>query len=233
MASYTRAYTDYLERIEEVKLLCGRAAKLERSRDSVLHGNDISALCRSSVVLLSSHIEGYVRELGEQTLDRIVERRVSGSRLAPRFYYYTSRASIEEIRSTTEPDRIAEKVFSFSQGDHKYWDDTSDFIHSIDARVFSHGFANPKFEKIKKYLNRFGYEDYRRDFFGALGPRGNIVSSAIDHIVDTRNSIAHGDRNVTKTPGEIKVMIEEAKLFCRTTDRVFGKWCARNICAIR
>lgn len=233
MPRYTSVYSDFLERLREVEILRSKASVLERSRHSFRHGNEISALCRGSVVLLSSHIEAYVKELGEHTLDAIYNNGVCRSNLAPQFYYYISKERIEHIRGTSQPNRIADHVFSFLKHEHQYWkrEDGLDIPASSD--VFNSGFSNPTFSKVKSYFGRFGYDQYKHDFFKTLNRDAITISNKLDQIVDTRNLIAHGDPSATKTPKDVIDMIQTSKIFCRTTDMIFGNWCRDTLCNIR
>jgi hypothetical protein len=233
MPRYTPVYGAFVARLDEVKLLRTKAATLNRTKNAVRHGAEISALCRASIVLLSSHIEAYVKELGEHTIDSIYKHKVSRSNIALLFFYHISKERIENIRSGSDPEKIASSTRTFIESDSELWNTTGEFPFPISASDFNGGFSNPKFEKTKAYFGRFGYSNYRRDFFGKLGRNGQSTINNLDHIIDTRNSIAHGDPNSTKTPDEVKDMIDTAILFCRTTDEIFAKWCRGNLCNIR
>jgi hypothetical protein len=233
MARYTSVYSDFVSRLDEVELLRKKAAALERSSRSFVHGPEISALCRASVVLLSSHIEAYIKELGEHTLDTAHRMLVPRSRIAPQFFYYVTREQIESIRDSSQPDAIARHVQALVDSEIQHWQGSGPIHGPISSSNFNAGFSNPKFEKIKAYFGRFGYIDFRKDFMRSLTVRGNIVEGALNSIVDTRNAIAHGDPSATKTPGEVKEMQATAKEFCRTVDDVFSKWCSKSLCKIR
>lgn len=233
MARYTMVYTDFIARIDEVSLLRKKAAALERSSKSLLHGAEISALCRASVVLLSSHIEAYVKELGEHTLDSAHQKSVLRSRIAPQFFYYVSRERIENIRSSSNPENIANHVQLFIDNDARFWQGTGAIHGPISSQDFNAGFSNPKFDKVKTYFGRFGYSEFRRDFMRLLARDGTTVETGLNLIVDTRNAIAHGDPTATKTPGEVKAMEATARIFCRTVDTVFANWCKGAFCQIR
>ncbi len=233
MARFIPNYGDFSERLNEVKILRKKAAKLERSKDSFSHGDEISALCRGAVVLLSGHIEAYVKELGEHTLDTLYLKKVCRSRLAPQFFYHVSRELIDSIRDASQAERIALHMQSFVDSDITYWSKTSPLPTPISSETFNKGFANPKFDKVKAYFGRFGYTEFRRDFFRELGRDAQTTVNSLDHIVNTRNSIAHGDPSATKTPLEVRGMIDTAKSFCRTTDTVFARWCKGQLCPIR
>lgn len=172
MPRYTVVYQDFISRIEEVKLLRKKAAALERSSHSTRHGPEISALCRASVVLLSSHVEAYIKELGEHTLDATFLRSVPKHKVAPQFFYYISRERIDNIRNSSQPETIANHVQNFVDNDIIYWQ-TSGTLHGpISSQEFNVGFSNPKFDKVKAYLGRFGYTDFRKDFMRILKRRG-------------------------------------------------------------
>lgn len=233
MPRFTRVYSEFISRIDEVSMLRKKAAALERSSRSLLHGPEIRALCRASVVLLSSHIEAYIKELGELVLDSAHQQGTPRNRISPQFFYYVSRERIEGIRGGSQPDAIARNVQDFIDNDLPYWQGTGALHGPISSAIFNSGFSNPAFQKVKAYFGRFGYTDFRVDFMRALAHRGNGVETALDTIVNTRNAIAHGDPAATKTPGEVKEMEYTAKEFCRVVDQVFASWCRRSICKIR
>lgn len=233
MPRFTSVYGEFSSRIDEVSLLRRKAASLERSRTSLQHGPEIRGLCRSSVVLLSSHIEAYVKELGEHTLDSAHAQAIPRSRVAAQFFYYVSRDRIENIRSGSQPEAIAKNVQTFVDSELLHWHGAGPLHGPISSSAFNSGFSNPKFDKVRAYFGRFGYADFRKDFMRVLGPRGNTIETGLDAIVNTRNSIAHGDPAATKTPAEVKLMEETAKEFCRTVDAIFSNWCKRSLCKIR
>jgi len=232
MSRFTPIYGAFVARLDEVNLLRAKAAALGRTKNAVRRGAEISALCRGSVVLLSSHIEAFVKELGEHTLDSIYDKQVCRSRIALPFFYHMSREKVDLIRSTVSAEKIAESVQSFVADGSSMWGNAGKFPMPISADEFNTGFSNPKFDKVKSYFNRFGYSEFRRDFFRELGRDAQITANALDQIVDTRNSIAHGDPAATKTPQELNEMIASAKLFCRTADSIFSRWCKINLCNI-
>ncbi|SHL51430.1 hypothetical protein SAMN05518668_101362 [Sphingobium sp. YR657] len=233
MTRFTPVYGEFVDRLGEISLLRSKAAALAQTTRAVRHRAEISALCRGSVVLLSSHIEAYVKELGEHTLDAIYDNGVCRSKISLPFFYHLSRARIENVRSGSQPANIASHMRSFVEHDATMWGSQGGFPTPIVAYDFNGGFSNPSFDKVKAYLGRFGYENFRRDFMRRLGRAAQPTITGLDQIVDTRNSIAHGDPSATKTPAEVKDMITLAKVFCRTVDTLFAEWCSANLCKIR
>lgn len=233
MPRYTSVYRDFISRTEEVHLLRKKAGALERSKYSHRHGDEINALCRGAIVLLSSHIEAYIKELGEHAIDKIYVKAVPRSKIAVQFFFHISRDKIESIRSTEHPDKIANHVFNFLNADGDLWNRHDQLTRPIPVEMFNSGFASPKFDKVRAYFWRFGYVDYKTDFYRKLGRDAHQIERNLNLIVATRNLIAHGDPSATKTPSEVGDMADLAKVFCRVTDDLFGGWCKGNICVIR
>lgn len=233
VARFTTAYSEFVVRSQEVLILVRRAASLERSKEVISKGTEIDALCRGAIVLLSSHIEAYVKELGECALDAIYDRNICRSRLNERFFYYISKDWLNRVQDATEPDDVSLKVFEFLAGESEFWGRTGPLPRPIDSQEFCKGFSNPKFDKIRKFLNRFGYDGLRHHINVSLKADAVITLSNVDQIVDTRNAIAHGELSATKTPREVQILVTSAKQFCRTVDDGFASWFKANICPIR
>ena len=73
MTKYSRAYSGLIPRLVEVEHLTRSAARLERL-GAVANRPLIDAQCRGAIVLLNSHLEAFVKELGEVALDRFATR---------------------------------------------------------------------------------------------------------------------------------------------------------------
>lgn len=229
---YTTAYSSFVARLGEVNTL--RRFALERERkDPIGLRREISALCRGSVVLLSSHVEAYVKEAGELAIESLHSRAVSRNSVASKFYYHISKHHLDEIQDTSDPDKIAEKIFDFLRSDLHYWSRTGPFPQSIPTDRFNKGFSNPAFEKTRAYFNRFGYSTYKNDLMRQLQSQFLPTVNMVDQLVDTRNKIAHGELTATKTPSEIKEMTKIIQTYCAATDSVFATWWKDNFCTIR
>lgn len=232
MARYSAAYSNFLERLTEVELLRKQAVILER-KNPIQSGKNINALCRGSVLLISSHVEAYIKELGEHALHCIVTKNVCRSKFDERFFYYISKDIIDEIEKINDPSKVAKKIFAFIDRDVDHWKRIDDFPTPINSVLFNKGFSNPKFIKIKAYLGRFGYIKYKSDMFLHLRANGQPVINMIDQLVDLRNLIAHGDFTATKTPSDILEILKMVKIFCRTTDDCFCSWFKTSFCTLR
>lgn len=232
MSRYTSAYSSFVGRLEEVELLRRFASEKEKKHALMLR-SEINALCRGSVVLLCGHLEAFIKELGEVALDSMHSKNVPRTAVASRLYYHISKNLLDEMKDTSDADRLAEKMFTFINSDLSYWSRVGPFPQQIPVERFNQGFSNPAFKKIRSYFNRFGYADYSRDLARTLKANYQLTVNMVDHLVDTRNKIAHGDPAATKTPGEVRDLVTIIRTYCSTTDSVFASWHKMTFCSIR
>ncbi len=153
--------------------------------------------------------------------------------MAAQFFYHLSKDILDEVQDTADPEKIAVKVFDFLQHHATYWGRMGPFPQPLPVDRFNKGFSNPAFKKIRAYFNRFGYGDYVPELCQVLKADYSVTVNMVNHLVDTRNKIAHGDPSVTKTPGDVEDMIRIVRAYCRATDAVFASWCKRELCTIR
>lgn len=232
MSRYTSAYTSLIRRLVEVEILY-RGAAVKEKLDPIGFSNEINAFCRGAIVLLCSHLEAYIKELGEITLTALQSKAIARSGIPPQFFYHISKDFITEVKDTSDPAKIAEKMFAFLLSDNSYWDRSGPFPTPLPVDRFNEGFSNPAYKKITRYFNRFGYTSYRSDLAGTLKANYNATVNMVEHLVHVRNKIAHGDLLVTKTPSDVREMTNYIKGYSRATDSTFATWCKANLCSIR
>jgi hypothetical protein len=232
MPRYTSTYADFVKRLDEVRSLRKLAASIEK-KNPIKKGAETNALCRGAIVLLSSHLEAYIKELGETALDSMHSKNVSRKDLTSQLYYHISKDIIDELQDASEPSSIGDKIFLLIEKDISFWSRVGPFPQPVPVARFNRGFSNPGFSKIKKYFNRFGYADYAGDMNQQMKALYQPTINAVNHLVDTRNKIAHGDPGATKTPKEIQELTSTIQKFCGVTDGVFASWWKLKFCSIR
>ena len=72
---YSRAYSDLIAGVAEVRLIRVKASMLERAAP-VTYADQVSAMTRGGVVLLSSHLEGFAKKLVELAVERIFDKQI-------------------------------------------------------------------------------------------------------------------------------------------------------------
>lgn len=232
MSRYTSAYTSFCANIEEVIAL--RKLALRFLNDDLQRNSQISNyLCRGAVVLLSGHIEAYVKDIGDIFFERCDSSSdfltIPGNYIA----FYLSKDVIDDIKDTSDRGKISQKISTLFRRDHEYWSQTKTFSSSIPSKRFNKGFSTPKYDRIKAYFGRFGYTGYDTHMKSIFRSDFTSFRNSIDLIVDLRNNIAHGNNNTNPTPTEVAEMTDVCKKFIRATDDNFAKWCKLNIFSIR
>lgn len=233
MPKYTFAYTDLISRLDEINTILSQAKKLGRQTPTPLNLKLINALCRGGVVLLCSHIEGYIEDLGLCCLDRIAQRQVQKDALGNSFRYYLSRDFIERIKDTDDKSKISLTIDAFFARDGHLWDGSPNFTSQLSADIFISNFSNPTHDKINKFFNRFGFDEYTKKLGQHLTRDYEPCSAMINNITDQRNKIAHGDANINASPSDLQNMVLLAKKYCRGTDVVVANWFKYINCSIR
>lgn len=208
------------------------AKELEAS-DAVGNADRTSAVCRGAIVLLCSHIEGYIKELGELTLARLYDRGICRSKIPHLVAYHVSKDLVSDIKDTSDTTRMAAQLADLISRDLPYWQSQGPIEVPLSEERFNKGFASPSFNKISSYFGRFGHVEFKRDLGFALAGDYATCKTLINHIVDIRNKIAHGNPSLSKTPADLLDAASNVQKFCRTTDDVFAKWCKQNLCSIR
>lgn len=232
MPRYTTAYSSFLSRKKEVELLQKMAFIKERN-DPMKQRDEINALCRSALVLLCAHLEAFIKELGEVALDSLHSKCIPRAKLSSRIYYHISKNYIDEVQDASDPDKIGERIFAFINNDLHFWSRIGPFPQPIEVDRFNKGFSNPAYKKIKTYFNRFGYLNYSTDLARVLRSNYQTTINMVDHLVDIRNKIAHGDLTATKTPSELSEITAIIQTYCKSTDSTFAAWWKSNFCSIR
>jgi hypothetical protein len=233
MARFTSAYSSLVERMVEVsalRVLVAQTARRPPTRPVIAQSQ---ALYRGAVVLLSSHIEGYVEELCCLILDQIHGRSATKATFGDAFLYYFSKDIIDEIKETREPTVIAGKVKNLWSRDADIWDSAMTFSLPLPSDRFVYGFSTPKVKEIRKMMGRFGYTQFIDDLARLLARDFDASCNMVDNVVNERNKIAHGDNSVTGTASDIEQMVRYVQLFCRGTDQVVATWFRSKGCAIR
>ena len=232
MARFTTAYSAFTTRLGEVEVLRRFGANKEKINAVGLR-HEINAFCRGAIVLLSGYLEAFIRDLGEVALESMHEKQIPRGKLCSRMYYHISKDILDEVQDTSDPEKIGEKIFSFIESDLTFWSRVGAFPEPVPVERFCRGFSNPSYKKISSYLNRFGYNCYKKDLGSMLKAKYKPTINMVDHLVDTRNKIAHGDPAATKTPSEVRDMMLLIRSYCRATDSCFAGWWKANYCSIR
>ena len=243
MARYTRAYcsfTDDLKNIENfLKLTAHRS--IDFRNPNIANVNNL--VYRASIVLLSSAMEGYVKELAGIVLERVSKRRATKRKLKlpDDFRYYLSADIIWGIRQSQDPKKMTKKIVSLFQRDSGIWSGEETFPaklydthHEYFVQNVVRGITNPRVENLQRFMKRIGYQNYQTDMRRSLKAHYLLYENMVNSVIDRRNKIAHGDMRDTVTSADVTDMLRLTRLFFRETDVLVANWYRDTVgCAIR
>ena len=233
MARYSSAYSRLILRLKEIDTILSMTqdiASRRQNRDNLARSD---ALCRSGIVLLCSHLEGYIEDLGSLAIRRIEEESLPKTSMSHAFRYYLSRDLIDDINRTTNPLDIATRVDTLLSRDGHIWDSSTSFAPPLPIDMFIRSFATPNHESIRRFFRRFGYARFPNELGAHLRQDYMPCIAMVNHVVDQRNKIAHGDFVTAGAPSDLRDMYRLVKIYCRGTDSVVGNWFRGHGCSIR
>ena len=233
MPRYSTAYSDWLRRRAEIQTIISMTRRVPNVPARRRGTPPLHVLCRSGVVLLCSHLEGYIEDLVRVAIARIVERGVKKSGLAPRLKYHLSHDLIDAIGQAGDAPRKSAATTKFIRRDWHIWDDSETFTQPLPAESILRPFMTPNHDNIKGLFRKFGYNRFDGDLAHVLKSGHPGCVNAINNLVSERNKIAHGDHLAVGTPNDLIFLYEQTNIYCMTTDVVVGDWFRSIGCSIR
>lgn len=233
MTRYSSAYSALIRRLDEIEAILSLARGIPKITLPQATPFRVNALCRGGIVLLCSRLEGYIEDLGALAVTRMENNDLPKTSMSRAFRYHLSRDLIDDINRTTDPESIASKIDGFLARDGHIWDTTPNFTGPLSVDTFVGNFATPRHDNIRRFFGRFGFQDFQSSLAVQLQANYQFCTNMVDHIVDQRNKIAHGNFVTSGTPRDLEDMLRLLRLYCRNLDKVVGDWFRSKGCPIR
>ena len=233
MPRYSPIYSEWKLRLREVQNLTTLANATSKGKITNANVAMVDALCRGAIVLLSSHLEGYVKGLAARGIETIEQNEVTKSRLGESFRYHLSRDLIMQIQRSSRPESVSSRIDAFLERDILIWNDSDVFIGPLSSDTFVRGLSAPNHGSIKTLFGRFGYSAFEGDLNRTLKGDFSACRGMVDHVVDQRNKIAHGDHIISGAPQDLQNMQTWLTLYCRATDKIVCDWFKNIGCVLR
>ena len=224
MPRYTQSYLKLLERLKEVELTFKLAKDLEKQLPLGINKNEVDAICRGGVVLLSSHIEGYITDLNYLVLTSLSEPKNLAKGYPSSLIYHQAKDVIKSIKNTSDPNHIGQQLTSLYRRERSLFMCMNGESENVTADNFLNneiamqGFSTPKPELIHKFFKRYGYKSLSGDIAKILKSSNLVHRNLVLRTVEIRNDIAHGDISIKEAPSDLEEKYKSVKLFCRCID---------------
>lgn len=189
------------ERIGEIKILQRlipepklRATASDRSLENAIH--------RASLVMLCSHVQGYLEDLVEEFLGRLRSNRVTSCNIPPELKVSLCKRDLLELNNN-DRNVIMERIPEFIRRYEILWCSTKEVGPESFPEIIGRDWqiGNPWPSTVETHLKRIGIKEFWDD-------TNMIISGDLLSLVDKRNLIAHGHFEATATNDDIQRYIE-------------------------
>lgn len=187
------------------------------------------AVGRASVVILSSHLEGYVDSLNLEAVSVVNTAGIGAQQLSEALRLLHSKPAVEALTGTSwEGQARAKLLAELITSDAWLWGRNQTGVLQPDRLLMWMKSPNPK--ALMRYFRYWGIEDIFTRITRASHTRDDLWRR-LKELVDKRNSIAHGDLATSATAADIRAYVKAVQTFAVRSDAVLARQLSA-MCAI-
>jgi hypothetical protein len=179
------------------------------------------AIGRASVVILSSHLEGYIDSLNTEAVTKVNEAGLDAARIPQQLRLLHSKPAVETLASTSwqTPGRASHLIeFMATEG----WLWGSGDSGAMQPDRFLTWMKSPAPRYLVRYFRYWGIEDVFSRITRTSHTRDELFRR-LRELVDKRNSIAHGDLATVATPADVRFYLAAIETFATRVDRLMSR----------
>jgi RiboL-PSP-HEPN len=179
------------------------------------------AIGRAAVVILSSHLEGYVDSLNVEAATVVNGASIRASGLDHTLRLLHSRPAVDELAATSwETTSRRDHLERFIASDGWLWG--ADMRGELQPDRLLTWMKSPGPRALRRYFRYWGIEDIFSSITRKASTRSDLWRR-IAELVDKRNSIAHGDIGTTATEVDVRAYLRAVDVFSTRADRVMAR----------
>jgi hypothetical protein len=182
-------------------------------RESIEDRNKENAIHRASIVMLCSHVEGYVEDILEEFVGNIKSIGATSSNIPCALKVELCRPGLI-LLNNNDHNVLRERIPEFIEKYEEFWFSAEriqpELFPEFEKKDWQMG--NPWPDAIDAYLKRIGIE-------GFWDETNSTVKGDLDTLVQKRNLIAHGHFQATATHDDIKRYIISIVRLVKLLDR--------------
>lgn len=185
----------------------------------------VRAINRGSVVLLSSHLERYLRGLNEEAVNVIDAATIGGSALPETLRLQHSKIPIDELADAQWDNRAA-MLSQLVVKDGWLWGSTPKANLEHDRLL--RWMRSPSPNRALRMFQLWGVSD----IFSAITRQPHTRQRMwlkLEELVDKRNDIAHGDSGAEATYQDITSYVAVVRTFCMRADGILSRALASHV----
>lgn len=208
------ALVEFSDRLREISLLSaldparGLAPGARLTREEQLTSN---ALNRSSIVLLSAHLEGFLESLAAGVLDALVANAAEVHRLPLSLRAIHVDGPLKQVVEIADPNKRYPRIQALFASHSAIWDDSKVLEQSmINVGAIVDRMSNPQEKAIVAFLSYVGVDI--RDHLNQVGKLPLLQRAT--SLVDLRNQIAHGGQVSSTTYSDLDDYLRDVSELC-------------------
>jgi hypothetical protein len=183
------------------------------------------AIGRASVVILSSHLEGYIDGVNLEVTAVVNHGGVDSTRLPQILRLVHSKPAVEALAATAwEGNPRALKLAEFLASEGWLW--AASLGGRLEADRLLIWMKSPMPDDLVRYYRHWGIEDIFQAITRAPHVRSDL-RLRIKELVEKRNAIAHGDQSTAATQNDVVAYIKAVATFAERADRVLAQQVSR------
>ena len=179
---------------------------------------------RAGVVLISSHLERYVRAVNEEVINAMNVNEVSAARIPVELRLLHADASIDSLAKTQWNKREV-SLQSFLDSDGWLWSDGKG--HRMQHDRLLRWLKSPDSDRLVRYYKYWTINDIFTSITKKRSTRDELRAN-IDALVTKRNNIAHGDNGENATQSDVRAYKKAVITFAKRSDKLLAKTIARH-----
>ena len=218
----SNALIDLLYAVDEIDVLLALEpteaghAKLEARR----------LIGRSSVVLLSSHLERYVYAVFEEFAEELNRAQVPAAKIPLAIRLRHAQSAIDDLSDTGWENR-ASQLAQFAESDAGFWDGGRS-APQLDHERLLRWMKSPKPKNLVRVYAAWGLPDIF-DAITRTPHNRQRLWLQLDTLVAKRNNIAHGDIAEQASPSDVRRFRASVTQFCSRSDRQLIRLAKRDL----
>lgn len=188
------ALPDFLSRAEEVASLLDRVApgwdpeRLQPTGHTPMPPHDLAGvLSRSSIVLLVSYFEGFLKDLVDDSCDYLFTCRANGRQLSPHFRGYAMQGHVKTLRTTDDPGKLWESLQSLISLGSAYGSINPVPDSLLPREQLRRAITSIEPRKINNFLKALGDKGLEK------GPMSSNLGQRLRSLKHVRDNAVHGN----------------------------------------
>lgn len=212
----SKALTDLLDNLEEIRLL---QSIIEISATKLPTVGEIkreNSVNRAAIVLLSSYFERYIYAINEEVCLLANTNGIKSQLISEDIKLLHAKYDFDLIQEMQWVNRLG-SLMEYSNSTAWLFIDNS--IGIIDHNKLLTYMKSPNTKNVHRYYKMWGISNiFSSCSMGNRRIEGKI-RGRLEEMVTKRNSIAHGDANVTVSSKSLESSIRTIRVFCKSADK--------------